>query len=118
MVCFGYILCCAKSFSVYGLRDAAFPPAAQVRRFGYSDVVGRVSYPEEESEKLSPQTRATIEAEIRRLIEEAQDRAMALLTSKRAELERLSAALITYETLDQQEVLKIVAGEKLDRNPI
>jgi ATP-dependent Zn protease len=43
---------------------------------------------------------------------------MALLTSKRAELERLTDALITYETLDQQEVLKVVAGEKLDRKPI
>jgi ATP-dependent metalloprotease len=81
-------------------------------------VVGRVSYPEEESEKLSPQTRATIEAEIRRLIEEAQERAMALLKSKRQELERLTDALVTYETLDQQEVMRVVAGEKIDRKPI
>jgi hypothetical protein len=121
-----------------------------VRRWGFSDAVGPVSMPEEESDRQSTQTRALIESEVRGLIEAAQGRTMAvsvgfdgrrrpgshdsqMLTARRAELERLANALVVrsllpsqvvcwkshcaqaHETLNGQEVTRILAGEDLEK---
>lgn len=63
---------------------------------------------------LSSETRQAIEDEVRRLTEEARSRAMTLLTEKRVELDRLAKALVDYETLNREEALKVVKGEKLE----
>lgn len=77
-----------------------------VRRFGFSDLVGPVAHAGDSDDPVSPQTAANIDSEIRGLIEGAQARAQALLTSKRDELERLAQALVKYETLTHEEVRK------------
>lgn len=86
-----------------------------VRRFGFSETIGAVSMPEEEADRHSTETRRLIESEVRTLIEGAQLRTMAMLKARRADLERLANALVTYETLNGHEVAQIIAGEKIDR---
>lgn len=87
--------------------------SAMVRRFGFSDAIGPVAHPEDADSNISPQTQATIESEVRGLIESAQARAKALLLVKKIELERLAKALVEHETLDAKEVARVVKGEKI-----
>lgn len=78
-----------------------------VRRFGFSDALGPVAHPGGgDSEPPSPETQRLIDSEVKGLIEAAQERARAMLRSKKTELERLAKALVEYETLDSQEVQK------------
>jgi ATP-dependent metalloprotease len=64
---------------------------------------------------LSSETKQDIEAEVRRLVEEARGRASKILTDKRKELELLTKALMEYETLTKEEMEKVLRGEKLDK---
>lgn len=64
---------------------------------------------------LSSETKQEIEAEVRRIVEEARVRATNILTEKHKELELLTQALIKYETLTKEEMEKVLRGEKLDK---
>lgn len=85
-----------------------------VTRFGYSKKLGNVDL-STNYDSLSSETKQEIEAEVRRLVEEARARAAKILTEKRKELELLSQALIEYETLTKEEMEKILKGEKLEK---
>lgn len=78
-----------------------------------SDAVGNVDLSSNYS-RLSSETKQLIESEVRRTIEEARQRARALLVSRRKELELLARALVSYETLDKEEAFKVIRGEKLE----
>lgn len=86
-----------------------------MRRFGFSDRLGPVAHIDSDN-PTSPETQAIIESEVRGLIEAAQARAMALLKSKKVELERLAKALVEHETLDLAEVQRVVKGEKVTKS--
>lgn len=64
-------------------------------------------------ETLSPDTRAQVETEVQRLLNDAYKRCKDLLTERRKELDYLAQALVDYETLDMEEVKKVVKGETL-----
>lgn len=64
-------------------------------------------------ETLSPATRAQVEAEVQRLLTEAYERTRGKLIEKRKELDFLAQALVDYETLDKEEVKKVIRGEEL-----
>ena len=66
-------------------------------------------------DSLSSETKQEIEAEVRRLVEEARDRATNILTEKRHELELLTKALIEYETLTKEEMEQVLKGEKISK---
>lgn len=66
-------------------------------------------------ERLSSETKQEIEAEVRRLVEEARARATKILTERRHELELLTKALMEYETLTREEMEKVIRGEKLEK---
>lgn len=85
-----------------------------ITRFGYSKKLGNVDL-STNYDKLSSETKQEIEAEVRRLVEEARLRATKILTEKRHELELLTKALMEYETLSKEEMEKILRGEKLDK---
>jgi len=53
----------------------------------------------------------TIDAEIRRIIEEAHQRARDILVEHREQLERLSQILLRRETIERPEFLRLLAGE-------
>ena len=83
-----------------------------VRRFGFSDSIGPVSYMGGDSDQPPPseETQRLIDSEVKTLIEQAQERARVVLASKKDELERLAQALVDFETLDLAEVQK---GEEI-----
>lgn len=85
-----------------------------ITRFGYSKKLGNVDL-SSNYDSLSSETKQEIEAEVRRLVEEARSRATTILTEKRSELELLTKALIEYETLTKEEMEKVLRGEKLPK---
>jgi ATP-dependent metalloprotease len=96
------------------LRSATETAFTLVTRFGYSKKLGNVDLSTNYN-SLSSETKQEIEAEVRRLVEEARQRATKILTEKRHELELLTKALIEYETLTKEEMEKVLKGEKLDK---
>lgn len=52
---------------------------------------------------------------MKRLLDEARERATKILTDKRKELDLVAKALVEYETLSAEELKKIIKGEKLDK---
>ncbi|KAL4882015.1 intermembrane space AAA protease IAP-1 [Aspergillus karnatakaensis] len=96
------------------LRNATQTAFTLVTRFGYSKKLGNVDLTVN-YDSLSSETKQEIEAEVRRLVEEARQRAVNILTERRHELELLTKALIEYETLTKEEMEKVLKGEKLDK---
>lgn len=87
---------------------------AMVTQYGMSEAVGPVAIGDADWETLSPDTRALIDAEVKRLLDESLARAKALLASHRGQLDRLAAALLDYETLTREEIELVVAGRRLE----
>ncbi|KAF1984200.1 putative mitochondrial inner membrane i-AAA protease supercomplex subunit YME1 [Aulographum hederae CBS 113979] len=83
-----------------------------VTMMGMSDTLGNVDL-HNNYNLLSNMTRQHIDEEVRRLVDEAKERAKALLTEKRKELDLLAEALVEYESLNREEMEKVVRGEKL-----
>ncbi|KAL1839827.1 hypothetical protein VTJ49DRAFT_1106 [Mycothermus thermophilus] len=94
--------------------DSATRTAWQmVAQLGMSERLGPVEYLRK-YERLSSETRAMVEAEVKKVLDESYARARTLLLSKRKELDLLAKALVEYETLDRNEVEKVLRGEKLE----
>ena len=83
-----------------------------VTQYGMSDELGNVNL-QDNYNNLSSQTKEKIEEETRKIIEAGRQRAMALLQSKKKELHLLAKALVDYESLDQDEIRKVINGEEL-----
>lgn len=94
------------------IQQATSTAYAMVTSFGFSDLLGNVDF-RSNYEQVSPETKRLIDNEVRRLIDEAKESARQLLMSKRKELDLLAQALVQYETLDKEEILKVIKGEKL-----
>jgi cell division protease FtsH len=58
----------------------------------------------------SEQVAASIDGEMRRLIDDAHERARAILALHRETLDRLAAALVDKETLDTPELMEIIGA--------
>lgn len=91
-----------------------------VTRWGMSDRLGLVRLAGRENPylvgldgdneapaSLSEETSRTIDSEVRRIIAESHDEATRLLTTHRRELDALAEALLSRETLDEQEILQV-----------
>jgi cell division protease FtsH len=82
-----------------------------VGRWGMSDTLGPVSViPRDGSgpffpgaSEISPQTQKLLDDEVRRIVAEAHDEVVTLLTDNRARLDSLAQALLEHETLDEDE---------------
>lgn len=85
---------------------------AMVTRMGFSDRLGNVNLAGN-YEKLSSATKETIEAEVRRILDEAHERATKLLRERRSELDIIARALVEYEVLNLDEIQRVLRGEKL-----
>jgi cell division protease FtsH len=89
-----------------------------VMEWGFSDVVGRIKYSEDDNRAAyfgstkhsSEETSREIEAEIRKLIVEAEIKAKEVLTTYAKAHKDLSEALLEYETLSGEEALKVCDG--------
>ncbi len=95
-----------------------------VTQFGMSDKIGHIDYANEQQSYLgaynggtnhSAETQKLIDEEVRRIIDEGYERAKSILTEKAEDLHRLANGLLEYETLTGNEILKVIAGEPLNR---
>jgi ATP-dependent metalloprotease len=84
-----------------------------ISQFGMSEKLGPMEY-NSRWRHLSSQTRSMIEEEVQKTLNMSYQRTKALLLSKRKELDLLAKALVDYETLDRDEVEKVIKGEKLE----
>ena len=100
---------------------------AMVTEWGMSDKLGRLRYVDNQeevflghsvarSQTISNDTAKLIDEEIRRLIEEAENRARVILTEKMDGLHAVTKALLDYETLSGPEVEAIMRGETINRD--
>jgi cell division protease FtsH len=98
-----------------------------VTEWGMSEALGRLRYSDNEEEiflgrsitrtrNVSEDTARLIDAEVRRIVEEAERKARAVVTEHSEELHALARALLEYETLSGEEAAKILRRETLDRN--
>jgi cell division protease FtsH len=98
-----------------------------VCEWGMSDRLGMVEYGEHEdyvflardmsrSRDYSESTAQEIDREVRRLVDEAYNRAKQILMENRAKLEAIAKALLEYETLDAEQIKDIIEHGEM-RNP-
>jgi cell division protease FtsH len=98
-----------------------------VTRWGFSDELGQVAYGENQEEvflghsvarqqNMSEETQRKIDAEVRRLIDEAYKSARTILTKKKKEWIAIAEGLLEYETLSGDEIKQIMKGEKPSRD--
>jgi cell division protease FtsH len=97
-----------------------------VTRWGYSDELGYVAYGDNNDEvflgmsvqrnqNVAEATAQKIDAEVKRLVDGGYQKARAILTEKAHEHRALAEALLEYETLNGDDIAKVLRGEKLDR---
>ena len=92
------------------LAEAAALARYMVTELGMSDALGPLGYPSAVTGAPSEEVAALVDREVRRLAEEARDRALNVLRVSRIALDRVAAALMEREVLDAAEFQRIVAG--------
>jgi cell division protease FtsH len=101
------------------IQQASGLARAMVLRWGMSDKVGNIDYSEAHEGyqgntaglSVSASTKELIEEEVKRFIQDAYERAYAILTEKEDEWERLAQGLLEYETLTGDEIKRVMAGD-------
>ena len=99
-----------------------------VTQFGMSEAVGPVAVGDREQQiflgreitqrrEVSERTAEVVDSEVRRILQEAFDRARAILGGNLETLHRMAGALLERETLDRDEVELIARGENLPPRP-
>ncbi|WP_101067456.1 ATP-dependent zinc metalloprotease FtsH [Roseovarius salinarum] len=105
------------------IQQASGLARAMVLRWGMSDKVGNVDYEQAHEGymgnaagglSVSAHTKELIEQEVKRFIDEAYQRAHAILMDKKEEWERLAQGLLEYETLTGEEINRVIRGEPPD----
>jgi len=92
-----------------------------VTKWGLSDKLGPLTYSEESGEvflgrqvtqhkQVSDETAHVIDVEVRRVIDNAYQKAQNILETNRDKLDAMAQALIKYETIDEQQIKDIMAG--------
>jgi len=94
---------------------------AMVTVYGMSEKVGNISFydPQQENTFTKPYSEETgklIDDEVRKLVDDAYQRTLELLTEKKEEVEKIALALLNREVLHQQDVEDLIGkrpyGEK------
>ena len=96
------------------LSSATGMARAMVTSYGMSDKVGPVKL-SDKWETWSPKLKDLADQETRDYLIESEKRCKELLHNRRIELKRLAEGLLEYETLNKDEIEKVVRGEKLDK---
>lgn len=97
---------------------------SMVTRWGLSDKVGTIDYtPDENSSRgyvvakeFSEETSKLIDAETKRIVDEALQKAKNILKEKHSDLEKLAKALLEFETLTGDEIKDLLAGRELSKS--
>ncbi|MBB6086117.1 ATP-dependent zinc metalloprotease FtsH [Wenzhouxiangella marina] len=96
-----------------------------VTKWGLSDAMGPLAYGENEDEvflgrsvtqhkHISDETHRQLDAEVRRIIDEAYATTTRILEANRDKLELMADALMKYETIDVAQIDQIMKGEEPD----
>src|SRR5246127_3487324 len=108
------------------IRRATGLARRMVTEFGFSEKLGPLRYAENEEEvflghsvtqrkNVSEATAKVIDEEIRRIIDEGEQTAREILSSRMDELHALAKGLLEYETLAVDEIRRIIKGERIVR---
>jgi cell division protease FtsH len=106
------------------IKQASSIAREMVCNYGMSDALGPIHFGPEEAgtvpwlenpREYSDKTAELIDSEVHRLITTAYNEARALLVEKKRELTDLKDALLKYETLDAEDVKRIMAGQILSK---
>ena len=99
---------------------------AMVTKWGLSEKLGPIAYAEDEGEvflgqsisrnkAISGDTAKLIEDEVKRFVTDGYDTARRILTERNDDWEKLSQALLEFETLTGEEIDKLLRGEEIVR---
>ncbi|QUD87133.1 ATP-dependent zinc metalloprotease FtsH [Phenylobacterium montanum] len=100
-----------------------------ITRWGYSDLLGTVSYGDNQEEvflghsvartqNVSEDTAQKIDMEVRRLVQMGLDEARRILSERLDDLHTLAKALLEYETLSGEEIVNVMKGIKPVRDDV
>ena len=100
-----------------------------VTRFGMSDVIGLMAIGQADQEvflgrelvqrrEISEHTAQQVDQEIKRVLDEAEERARSIIGEHRDLLEHIAQGLLERETLDATDILLLDAGDELPPLPI
>ncbi|SKA14356.1 ATP-dependent zinc metalloprotease FtsH [Consotaella salsifontis] len=109
------------------IQQATNMARAMVMEYGMSDKLGRLRYKQNQDEvflghsvaqqqNMSEDTARLIDSEVRRIIEESENKARRILNEHIDELHTLARGLLEYETLSGDEVRDLLAGRPLTRD--
>jgi cell division protease FtsH len=107
------------------IRRATELARAMVTELGMSEKVGPIHYAEREgsdflgTELLSGKwhsevTARQIDEEVERILREALEKAREIVSREKSAVERLTAALLAYETINAEEIASLVAGSTIE----
>jgi cell division protease FtsH len=109
------------------IQQATAYARAMVCQFGMSDKMGMILYGSDDdrfmgrdlgrSKDYSEHTAQEIDAEVKRIIDEAYARAKRLIDEHRDKLELIAKALLEFETLDGQQVEDLIRTGKMSNPP-
>ncbi|MBK8914865.1 MAG: ATP-dependent zinc metalloprotease FtsH [Phycisphaerales bacterium] len=107
------------------IRQATAMARMMVTEWGMSDSLGFVYHGDETlsrravdiglTREFSEKTSELIDVEVKKLIDAAYEDARRVLSEHRDALEAIARALLKYETIDGDEVRRLMAGETIDR---
>ena len=94
-----------------------------VTKWGLSDVLGPLTYSEDDGEvflgrsvarqkQISDETAHTIDNEIRQIVDTNYKLAQQILTDNRPQLDKMADALMKYETIDEHQLKDIMEGKE------
>lgn len=97
-----------------------------VIEWGMSDKLGFISYSDDDqsvflghsvakTSKFSEETNKLIDEEVKSIVADAYAKAQKILKTKKNDLKKLATALLEYETLSGDEVMKVLADEPIER---
>lgn len=115
----------ANSGALSDIRQATEFSRRMVTEWGMSDKLGFVYYGEEMATRNgfeignvkdhADRTSEMIDTEIKRIIDLAYEDTRRMIEENRERLDAIAQALLKYETIDGDEVRKLIAGETIDR---
>jgi len=108
------------------IQQATSIARSMVTEYGMSNKLGRLRYVDNQeevflghsisrSQTISGATAKMIDEEIRRLIEEAEDKAREVLSTHMDDLHNVAKALLDYETLTGEDVQAVLDGQEIRR---
>lgn len=95
------------------LKGATDVATNMVKFLGMSEKVGvRTFHTTPDAQDISSSSSEAVDSEIKRLLQESYDRAKNILKNHPNELKLLSEALLKYETLDAEDVKRVIEGKE------